>query len=212
MNQTVIAKKRGGIQKGTEAGSKESKQLDGDVRVIAEAIAKAQTHYFYEIGHKNMLSERFSDAVKQAASLPELLTMGITVGCVPDGGMWFDGNRLKANRKLIAGFEAKHQQDGGNAIERWCKNFMLCKGMNPDVKYITFMSGPGAMPDGVLYKFGRSMIAANGPNCIFYYQSEGFSQEDIFNKMVHHLHLDLKFNDIKPFLPKTNIFNNIFAQ
>ena len=147
-----MIKKAIGIQKGTEAGSEESKQLDGDVKVIAEVIAKAQTHYFYEFGHKNMISERFSDAVKQAASLPELAEMGITVGCVPDGGMWFSGNRSVPKRKLVAGFEAKHQQDGGNAIERWCKNYMLCKGMNPNVKYITFMSGPGAMPNGVLYK------------------------------------------------------------
>lgn len=191
---------KGGIQKGTEAGSEESKKLDGDVKVISLAIARAQTSYFYEAGHKNMLSERFSDKVRQAASLPELEVMGITLGCMPDGGMWFDGNRLKANRKLIAGFEAKHQQDGGNAIERWCKNYMLCKGMNPDVKYITFMSGPGATPNGVLYKFGHSMVAANGPNCIFYYQPDGFSQEDIFNKMVHHLGLDLKFDTIKIFL------------
>ena len=74
------------------------------------------------------------------------------------------------------------------------------------------MSGPGAMPNGVLYKFGHSMVAANGANCIFYYQPEGFSQEDIFNKMVYHLDLDLKFDDIKPFLPSTNCFNTIFTQ
>jgi hypothetical protein len=200
----------GGIQVGTEAGSVESKQLDGDVKTIAEAIAQAQTEYFYEPGHKNMVSEKFSESVKQAAALPELAEMGITVGCMPDGGMWFDGNRSNPTRKLIAAGEAKLQQDGGNAIERWCKNYLLCKGLNPDVKYVTFMSGPGAAPNGVLYKFGHSMVAANGNNCIFYYQPEGFSQEAIFNIMISVLELDLTFEQIKPFINRKIAKNNFY--
>ena len=212
MNQTVIAKKRGGIQKGTEAGSKESKQLDGDVRVIAEAIAKSQTRYFYEVGHKNMLSERFSDKVKQSASLPELSAMGITLGCVPDGGMWFDGDRTQKNRQLKYVFEAKYQKAGGNAIERWGTNHDICVAINPDCEYITFATGPGAAPGKVMHRHGTNMEILHGKNVKWYYSPSGFSQEEIFNKMVHHLNLDLKFDDIKPFLPKTNIFNNIFAQ
>jgi len=203
----------GGIQVGTEAGSIESKQLDGDVKVVAEAIAqylkvKQNTEYFYERGHKNLKEGHFNPRTIAENSLPELKEMGITVGCLPDGGMWFDGSRSQL-RTLKVAFEAKHQQDGGNAIERWCKNYLLCKGMNPDVKYVTFMSGPGAVPNGVLYKFGHSMVAANGNNCIFYYQPDGFTQEGIFNVMISVLGLDITFDQVEPYINQ-KISNNFY--
>ena len=208
----------GGIQKGSEAGSAESKQLDGNVKTVAEAIAqclkaKDRKQYFYEQGHKNFTKGRFSPQTVEAAALPELKEMGITVGCLPDGGMWFDGPRGQT-RLLKFAFEAKHQQDGGNAIERWCKNYLLCKGMNPDVKYITFMSGPGTATNGVLYKFGHSMISANGDNCIFYYQLNGFTQEGIFNIMGSAMGLDITFDQIQPYLNKkiTNNFIELFNE
>lgn len=207
----------GGIQVGTEAGSAESKQLDGDVKVVAEALAhylisKHETKYYYERGHKNLKEGHFNPRVIAENSLPELKEMGITVGCRPDGGMWFDGPRSQP-RILRVAFEAKHQQDGGNAIERWCKNYLLCKGMNPDVKYVTFMSGPGAVPNGVLYKFGHSMVAANGDNCIFYYEPNGFTQEGIFNIMISVLELDLTFDQVQPFFNQkvVNNFHDHFA-
>jgi hypothetical protein len=206
----------GGIQVGTEAGSVESKQLDGDVKVVAEAITqylkvKQNTEYFYERGHKNLKEGHFHPRTIAENSLPELKEMGITVGCLPDGGMWFDGPRSQP-RVLKVAFEAKHQQDGGNAIERWCKNYLLCKGMNPDVRYVTFMSGPGAVSNGVLYKFGHSMVAANGNNCIFYYQPDGFTQEGIFNVMISVLGLNITFDQVEPYLTQkiTSNFNELF--
>jgi len=207
----------GGVQVGTEAGSVESKQLDGDVKAIAEAIAqylriKNHKQYFYERGHKNLKEGHFNPQTIAENSLPELKEMGITVGCLPDGGMWFDGPRSQP-RALKVAFEAKHQQDGGNAIERWCKNYLLCKGMNPDIKYVTFMSGPGAVPNGVLYKFGHSMVAANGNNCIFYYQPDGFSQEGIFNIMISILELDITYDQVEPYLNQkiSNNFHDLYT-
>ena len=207
----------GGIQKGTEAGSIESKLLDGDVKVVAESIAqylkaKNNTEYFYEFGHQNYTGPNFSVKTIVENALPELLERGVTVGCVPDGGMWFDGPRTQP-RKLKVAFEAKYQKDGGNAIERWGKNYLLCHGLASDVKYVTFMTGAGAVPGGVLHKFGTSMSAMLGPNCIFYYQPDGFTQEGIFNIMVTTLGLDITFDQVLPYInqPIANNFNELFA-
>lgn len=177
----------GGIQAGTEAGSAESKKLDGDVKNVALAIAAFQEKYCFELGHqKNKV-------------LPECHNMNITLGCVPDGGMWFNGSRGQP-RTLKAVFEAKHQQDGGNAIERWCKNYLICYRLNPDVKYVTFMTGEGARPEGVLYEFGQTMRNINGDNCIFYYQEQGFTQQEIFNIMIGILGLDVPYEKVDAYI------------
>ncbi len=195
----------GGIQKGTEAGSAESKQLDGDVKIIAEAIAQAQIKYHYESGHKNLRGS-FSKQKIDEGALPEFRDKGITLGCIPDGGMWFDGPRNRP-RSLRVAFEAKHQGDGGNAIERWCKNYLLCNRLWPDMMYVTFMTGEGAKNGGVLHEFGKSMTAVNGPNCVFYYSPDGFTQEGIFNVMRSVLDLDIDFDSIRPYINKKPINN-----
>lgn len=203
----------GGIQKGTEAGSVESKQLDGDVKVVAEAIAQAQTVYSYESGHKSLDEAKFSYNKIVEAALPEMRERNIRLGCVPDGGMWFDAPRSQP-RTLKVAFEAKHQQDAGNAIERWAKNFSMCHKIWPDCKYVTFMTGAGAQVGGVLHDFGETYSSLFGPNCIFYYGPDGFSQEDICNIMTSVLGLDLTFEQIEPFLNKKvskNNFSNFFS-
>ena len=203
----------GGIQVGTEAGSIESKQLDGDVKAVAEALAqylkiKNHNRYFYEFGHQNYTGANFSKKTIFENALPELAERGVTVGCVPDGGMWFDGPRSQP-RTLEVVFEAKYQQDGGNAIERWSKNYLLCYRLSPEVKYVTFMTGPGATPNGVLHKFGVSMSAMNGPNCIFYYAPTGFSKQGIFNIMISTLGLDITFDQVEPYINR-KISNNFY--
>jgi hypothetical protein len=201
----------GGIQPGTEAGSKESKQLDGDVRIIAQAIAQAQNTYYYEQGHRNLTSNRVRENKRDSAALPELVKKGITLGCVPDGGMWFDGDRTKVDRILKVVFEAKHQQDGGNAIERWGTNHDICKFINPEVVYVTFATGEGAREGGVLYRHGTNMHIIHGDRVQWIYSPAGFSQETIFNIMNDRLGLDLTFEKIKPFLNrKINTFDEFF--
>lgn len=203
----------GGIQRGTEAGSAESKQLDGDVKSVAEALAQAQTRYFYEVGHKS-LDETKSHSRQRIteSALPEMRERHFTIGCMPDGGMWFDAPRGQP-RRLMAAFEAKHQQDGGNAIERWAKNYLLCRSIWPDCVYVTFMTGEGARVGGVLHDFGETMRSANGPNCVFYYAPEGFSQEGIFNIMTSILDLDLEFEGVKQSVYRrpTNNYSTLFA-
>ena len=206
----------GGIQKGSEAGSAESKQLDGDVKNVAEALAqylraKNNNQYFYEFGHQNYSGANFSRKTVSDNALPELAERGVTIGCVPDGGMWFNGPRSQP-RALKVAFEAKHQQDGGNAIERWSKNYLLCYRLNPDVRYVTFMTGEGAKPGGVLHKFGESMRAMNGDNCVFYYEPQGFTPAGICNIIAFTLGLDITFEQIQPYLTQkiTNNFNELF--
>ena len=62
------------------------------------------------------------------------------------------------------------------------------------------MSGEGAKPGGVLYKFGHSMVSANGTNCIFHYSPSGFTYKEIFNAMIFVLELSLDFNEVKSLL------------
>lgn len=199
----------GGIQKGTEAGSVESKKLDGDVKVIAEAIAQAQSLYFYESGHRSLDERKFNYNTVIEAALPEMRDKKIRLGCMPDGGMWFDGPRNQP-RTLKVAFEAKHQQDGGNAIERWAKNFSMCHKLWPESKYVTFMTGEGAEVGGVLHDFGETYSELFGSNCIFYYGPNGFSQQDIFNIMSNILGLNLTFEDIKPFINR-KVAKNTYA-
>lgn len=187
----------GGIQKGTQAGSVESKALDGNVRLVAEAINCAQKDYHFERGHRNLLAERFGENTRQLAQLPELTKKGINIGCVPDGGMWFDGDRKQDNRQLRVVFEAKHQQNGGNAIERWATNHAICTAINPDVVYVTFATGAGAAEGGVLHTYGESMRAIY-PNTKWYYSEEGFTQEELTDIMVSELGLDLTYAQVKP--------------
>ena len=191
----------GGIQKGTEAGSAESKRLDGDVRIVAQAIALAQKEYYYEQGHRNLTSDRINEAVRDRAALPEIVAKKITLGCVPDGGMWFDGDRSVKNRQLKCVFEAKHQGRGGNAIERWGTNHDICKAVNPDCLYVTFATGAGANQGEVLHRHGTNMEIIHGQKVKWHYAPDGFSQAEIFEIMKSSLKLEsLVFDNIKPYL------------
>ena len=202
----------GGIQKGTEAGTVESKLLDGDVRLIAEAINQAQDEYFYERGHRNLLNERYGEDVRSQAQLPELARLGINSGCVPDGGMWFDGDRRQETRKLKVVFEAKHQQNGGNAVERWATNRALCQVIDPAAVYVTFATGAGAVEGGVLHTYGEDMKKAF-PNTKWYYSEAGFTQQELAEIMTQELGLSLTFDQIKPHIGfvVNNNFDDLFV-
>jgi len=191
----------GGIQKGTEASTPESRQLDGDVAQVAEAISRVAVKLCWESGHKNLTADCYNEDTREANRVPELADRGITVGCVPDGGMWFSAQRSTAPRSLLAVFEAKHQQDGGNAIERWATNYLFCTALNPQVKYVTFMTGEGAAAGAVLHQYGENMqrILANAE---FHYSPNGFSREEIFAVMQTVLDLPFGFDRIQSYLPK----------
>lgn len=202
----------GGIQLGTEAGSVESKQLDGDVSRIARAIAQAQNQYVFERGHRNLTSERICEDVRDRAQLPEFTSKNIEIGCVPDGGMWFDGNRDNPNRRLKVVFEAKHQQNAGNAIERWATNRALCLSINPDARYITFATGEGSVENGVLKNYGNAMSVVF-PNTEWHYSPDGFTEQEIFEIIRGELNLDLTFDQISRYITAgtDNNFEDLFT-
>jgi hypothetical protein len=172
----------GGIQKGTEAGSVESKELDNFVKNIALKISKLQNKFCFELGHE------------KKKRLPELDSS--LMACVPDGGMWFDGDRTKSNRKLKYVFEAKKQGTGGNAIERWFKNYFLCHNIDRDMSYITFMIGAGAADGEVLHSTGTT-VKSYDKNAHFHYSVDGFSEKQIFDIMINHLKLNITYEQLQ---------------
>lgn len=164
---------RGGIQKGTTASSTESTKLDNQLKRISIELSKIYPGF--NAGHtkKRKLFE------------------GIETGCVPDGGIWFDdrGN-------IRAAFEAKHQGNHGNAIERHAKNHMICKAHRGErFQYVTFMTGEGATPNGVLELYAKTVMKCeNNPRwqelntlhhdgASFFLKVEGFTDEEIRNVM-----------------------------
>ena len=108
----------GGIQKGTVATDAKARKLDRQLKNGKYKVLKK-------------LGLRFPGLVMQSKLTTEKIPGGIGA-CSPDGGAWwYDG-------QLIAVFEAKKQQNAGNAIERWYKNNYIARLINPDVSYVTF--------------------------------------------------------------------------
>jgi hypothetical protein len=141
--------------------TRKSKDLDNKVKKAAKTLAFL---YQDEIEFKSKVVTEFG-------------TM------IPDGGGWFrDG-------KLIAVFEAKHQENQGNAIERWYKNQYLSRQIiNPDVTYVTIASGLGSVVGGKVEKI-LSMAHPEGKlngynkiyprkNCYFY-KARGWTYEEV---------------------------------
>jgi len=104
------------------------------------------------------------------------------VGCRPDAGLFYYKGIL-----IVSG-EGKHQQDSGNAIERWFKNERILRKVEPNVTFITFASGSGAYEKGRIGKILRS-AHPNGYNnyqvgensC--YLKPDGFDDAFIFKTL-----------------------------
>lgn len=155
-----------GIQKNTTAWDEESKYLDETCKTSKTILIK-KLSYITDLNCKN--------------KIPKNIIPGGIGACAPDGGAWFYKN------KLICAFEAKKQQNRGNAIERWYKNNFICRVINPNISYVTFASGEGAISNGVIqntlhiahYNGGINHYEP-GKNTI-YYEVNGF----ILDKIVH---------------------------
>jgi hypothetical protein len=159
----IISKGKGGIRKGQNATDASAKKIDKDLKEIRDELS----------------SELESIGVVMKKRLDKL---GTITPCEPDGGAWFYKD------KLIAVFEAKKQQDRGNAIERWYKNNYRCRRMNENVSYGTWARGEGAYPKG---KIGEALDVAHdgqwntyrpGKNSCWLSKT-GFSKEEIKNQM-----------------------------
>jgi hypothetical protein len=128
----------GGIQNGMVATDAFAKRLDHDLKTLKDELEVELKDQGFVCRKK--LDKNF------------LLEHGVFVGCEPDGGLWFkDG-------KLVAAFEGKKQGKGGNAIERWEKNYGICKDLNPNIKYVTFGAREGFETDGYPYRYAKTML------------------------------------------------------
>ena len=136
--ETIIEqpKKKGGIQVGTTATTVESAKLDTQLKNVAKKLSKEFTGY--NEGHRK--------------KKPVFENIGS--GCVPDGGLWLD-----ESKRVVAAFEAKHQGNHGNAQERHAKNYSIASAHRSDTfRYITLMTGEGAMDGGVLDIYAKTML------------------------------------------------------
>ena len=122
-----------GIQIGQVATDAVAAKLDKQCKTISKKVF-------------DTLKVKYGDKIKFQVKLTKAQVPGGIGACAPDGSLWFwDG-------KLIAAFEAKKQQNKGNAIERWHKNHSMCRIINPKVSYITFACGEGAVVGGTIHK------------------------------------------------------------
>jgi hypothetical protein len=189
--------KRGGH--GEVASTAESKEHDAVVKQTSWAVAKAliakgDFSVYFETGYHRKGPEN--------NRLPEFKRF--FMGCMPDGGMWFSGDRSYASRKLILSTEAKKQGKGGNAIERWGKNKDFCLTVNPESKYLTFYTGEGAAENEILWKHARDNESLwHGKNLINVLKVDAFTHEEIFDSLKKVLKVNIEFAEIEPYLTCT---------
>lgn len=128
----------GGIKTNTTAYDEHSKKLDRQLKRSFETVARTLTIEGLEARKAVPARDRHS------------------VGCSPDGGVWFYCG------VPVAAFEAKKQGRGGNAIERWFKNYVVVTGMNPKVSYVTFCVGEGVRQGGSIFKTLNTAFDCHG--------------------------------------------------
>ena len=123
----------GGVQEGTSATSRDSRETEKLVREAGKAAAD----------HSNSterVTKLSGDQVKEALGVAGI--EGEVVGAEPDGGIWL----LKTNKTPLIAVEAKYQGEGGNAIERWYKNYYVFKSMGVR-RFVTVCTGDGFFND-----------------------------------------------------------------
>ena len=111
LSQTKVF--RGGIKKGTMAWDTDSLALDKMVNTISNDLAKDPDVIAAGLTRQYKLKQ-------------DQMPCGVG-SCAPDGGVWFK------NGKLFAAFEAKKQNDAGNAEERWYDNATLLREINENI-------------------------------------------------------------------------------
>lgn len=160
----------GGIKKGMVVTDAMASNIDHQVRTQCK-IAYAR------------LRDKYPD-LEYCKKLPKGMIPGGIGSCAPDGGIW------KYRGKLIAAFEAKKQNNKGNAIERWFKNQDLCRTISSDVSYVTFCVGEGAKNKGVMqytlhYKHLHGYNKYRPGECSTWMSELGFSNEDILDTVLN---------------------------
>ena len=156
---------RRGIQIGQVATDEAASKLDTQCKTISCRVLLA-------------LQAKYGKELTLQKKLDKTQIPGGIGACAPDGSLWF------WKGTLIAAFEAKKQQNRGNAIERWYKNNFVCRAVNPDMSYVTFACGEGAVVGGVIHKAlaiahipGFDVYVPGRNSC--WMKPEGFSDEEV---------------------------------
>lgn len=165
---------RGGIQPGTTASSKESRELDRNVKTVAKKLLQEYTQF--------RVIKRFSHAHKMQWVGEDCF------GFQPDGYAWF------INDQLVAVFEAKKQGIEGNVQERWWDNACTAQFINKDVRYHTWCRGEGCVTGGPLHQLSRKAQLMLGTNFTFSLSQTGFTLQEIESQMRSTLEEVLNLN------------------
>ena len=139
---SLIRKGHGGIQLGGTSITEASATLDTQLKELAKKLAKEFKGF--NKGHSK--------------NTP--LFEGVYSGCVPDGGLWLDGKG-----KVRVAIEGKVQGNHGNAQERHAKNLLICHANRSELgfRYVTFMAGEGAISNGVLDQYAKTILQCMNP-------------------------------------------------
>ena len=118
-------------------------------------------------------------------------------GFRPDGGFWI----FKKTGLVVAAFEAKKEDEGGNANERWNDNANTASVMNTNMKYHTFARG--YIPKWIKRE-KKSFKEYNQRNLLdtrWSIKAEGFTREEMKNVMINTLNEVLDDNNTKHIYP-----------
>ena len=153
--------------RGDLATTEESKKLDGDLRSISKQIATWYEEHFIR---KNRLTP--TEWIKY---------YGVKCGGFePDGGFWL----CKKTGKTVAVFEAKKEDEGGNANERWNDNANTASVMNTDIIYHTFAMGYKEKWDDRIKKSFKEYNQRKLLDTRWSFQEDGYDSEQIEKVIV----------------------------
>jgi hypothetical protein len=147
---------RPGIQPGQNAGEGQARVLEGDLRTAARRVlvdpqVQAAVPSGYKLDLVPGVSRTELHSLMAARGLKDLPSASQLAGYTPDGGI-FRLVDAQGHAEHVLASEAKHQQNAGNAIERWHKNHALSTMVAPKLASVVFADGAGADEGGVIRK------------------------------------------------------------
>lgn len=140
--------RRRGIQPGQVAWSQSSRKLHGSTETVTRAVVARWQKIDPNINWKKKLSGEELIRYSRLDIDPDSFKLN---GVAPDGGVILYECRERGTVPLFS-IEAKEQQDRGNAIERWFKNYTALRIISPSMSYVTLCSGEGAHANGAICK------------------------------------------------------------